>query len=128
MREIKFRAWNYEEKEMYYADDFQPLVYGCETRWVVKNNARTDKGDVLVGADNGELMQYTGLKDKNGVEICEGDIVRGMRGIMGVCKFEHGRFFIGYGDSTRLTFIYENRNKIKILGNIYENPELLEKQ
>lgn len=71
-----------------------------------------------------ELMQYTGLKDKNGVEIYEGDIVRHATD-EGVYKiiFEDGGFYV------KNLFEYDfqtiNEYPLEVIGNIYENPELL---
>ena len=127
MKETKFRAWATEANEMYY-DVWFNLI---EVLWWSKE----DEDDVILGdrAKNNLLqhcilMQFTGLKDKNGKEIYEGDIVCGMRGVIGVCEFYHGRFAIKYFEGIRLTFIYENKDDVEIIGNIYENPELLEAQ
>jgi uncharacterized phage protein (TIGR01671 family) len=69
------------------------------------------------------LMQYTGLKDKNGVEIYEGDIVRflDIDGVDSVTEveFREGGFYPFAPD-----FIHWCN--VEVIGNIYENPELLE--
>ena len=77
-----------------------------------------------------ELMQSTGLKDKNGVEIFEGDVltsnvqpckmVNPIKDGYGVVRFENGMFKLGA--ISLVTFI----SKMEVIGNIYENPELLE--
>ena len=77
-----------------------------------------------------ELMQSTGLKDKNGVEIFEGDVVKSnvqpckmvnpIKDGYGVVRFENGMFKLG--SISLVTFI----SKMEVIGNIYENPELLE--
>lgn len=76
------------------------------------------------------LMQSTGLKDKNGVEIFEGDVltsnvqpckmVNPIKDGYGVVRFENGMFKLGA--ISLVTFI----SKMEVIGNIYENPELLE--
>ncbi|EPH62154.1 phage hypothetical protein [Enterococcus faecium 13.SD.W.09] len=76
------------------------------------------------------LMQSTGLKDKNGVGIFEGDVltsnvqpckmVNPIKDGYGVVRFENGMFKLGA--ISLVTFI----SKMEVVGNIYENPELLE--
>lgn len=76
------------------------------------------------------LMQSTGLKDKNGVEIFEGDVltsnvqpckmVNPIKDGYGVVRFENGMFKLGA--ISLVTFI----SKMEVIGNIYENPNLLE--
>lgn len=81
-----------------------------------------------------ELMQYTGLKDKNGVEVYEGDILQLFYGKENTPLTTTKVFFNeeGYWDSKNLSeqhpfrACYGGFNKCEVIGNIYENPELLE--
>ena len=66
------------------------------------------------------LMQYTGLKDKNGKEIYEGDVVKTSLGIGKVCM-RLGCWFI----EMQKELGYFHTDEIEVIGNIYENPELL---
>ena len=124
MREIKFRAWHKEEKIM-----GEVLGIDILHKEIFFSNedadcyGHTDFKDI-------ELMQYTGLKDKNEKEIYEGDIVklRNNHGI-GVVKYydEWGAFVIEYVKSKPLVVLGMSYYKedIEVIGNIYENPELL---
>ena len=128
MREIKFRAWVKEKKAI-----FEVILIDYVTKKVTYLlervghllNIRHDK------FNNVELMQYTGLKDKNGKEIYEGDIVklRANPGI-GVVKYydEWGAFVVEYIKPRQLAVLGMNYYKedIEILGNIYQNLELYE--
>ncbi len=121
MREIKFRAWDEEIKCMVKVDSMHfPL-------------GKPNKKDIAVFNEEEfyyewvhdyKLMQYTGIKDKNGKEIYEGDIVCYKYNgelIKVMVEFVNGAYFAGDA------FLYNKRNVAKIIGNIYENPELLEK-
>jgi len=145
MREIKFRAWDTKNNLMSpvggidFKDGDKPraLIY----QPVMTNDGVDWDADTV---DHIELMQYTGLKDKNGKEIYEGDVLGGYpnKSIMYEVKF--GRVEIddneGYSsnivvgfylerefidDRKPFHFDYENENS-EVIGNIYENPELLE--
>jgi uncharacterized phage protein (TIGR01671 family) len=123
MREIKFRAWDSELYEMSYSDPLDDLE--CASSWF---NSLEDRD--IRASGNIELMQYTGLKDKYGKEIYEGDIVKYLdimdKDVMDevmwsfsgfdLRNYDHGHPY-DYGDTPW--------GGVEVIGNIYENPELL---
>jgi len=86
-----------------------------------------------IGKGEPILMQYTGLKDKNGKEIYSGDIVSSIGGKYGtdICIIRDcvGGFecemINGFSTGSTFTFSFLNEKSCEIIGNIYENPELL---
>ncbi len=150
MREIKFRAWNTQENKMLYRSLFDMNWYETD-----KNDS---KGCHTWGAISGgqrkflEIMRFTGLKNKNGVEIYEGDIVtinfgndeKGRIKDIWVVKFgKHendwvshsaesggtieviGFYLYGKYGTERFYNLVEDIEKIEILGNIYQHKDLL---
>ena len=130
MRDIKFRCWDTENKEML---EVQELDY--EDSYNGQPMIRTTMYSDYFDTEDMILMQYVGLKDKNGKEIYEGDIVK--------FRFKDDREefpdLIGYIEyqTTFTAFrIMSNQGSFKIditeikfievIGNIYENPKLLE--
>ena len=128
----KFRAWDTTNKEMF-KDTFAITESGQVV--VVEQEFVTSIPD-YVFVDHLVIMQSTGLKDKNGKEIFEGDVVRmrNPRDRRQIGKFQVVRVanspMLGLLDkklTTEIFNLYEHmRNYYEIAGNIYENPELLE--
>lgn len=123
MREIKFRAWDTKEKKMYYdaqnTYDFMINNGGC-----FEENFK----DVLE-YDNYVVMQYTNNKDITGKEIYEGDIVettRALNHIVGVVVMIKDCWYIQDGKDSYYRLIPRfGKAENKVIGNIYENKELL---
>lgn len=119
MREIKFRAWHKGIKKMYKIGQIT-LEKG------VWNYEPEDRGFIGMSKPyqpSFVLMQYTGLKDKNGKEIYEGDIVNQFNvDTIGIVKFKDGLF----GIKSKGMFWHIHSKNTEVIGNIYENPELLE--
>lgn len=132
MREIKFRAWWKEAKlmadvEVWREDDIVIIVP------VVSSIPGHKFERQLLDEGEYNLMQYTGLKDKNGKEIYEGDIIKGNDTDQGNCivKYIEAQFDLYsingedlYSDYFLKTGDIQER-ELEIIGNIYETPELL---
>jgi len=118
VREIKFRAWDRENQEWVHAEPifgFFPCVGGL-----------ADEEYSLMNDEDrfGDIQQYTGLKDKNGKEIYEGDLVLAINA--------KSPSEVSWNDDGHWQFWQIGSHLLKmeeweIIGNIYENPELLEK-
>lgn len=131
-RELKFRAWDLEKKVMRSPKDGDFIAWPAPSNW----------------KDFFHVMQFTGLKDKNGNDIYEGDIlirevtdyqhedyqafvdsgyetIEPMKKITDVCSLEHFRYWL-----KNESFGYEGEDLESpeywtVIGNVYENPELL---
>jgi uncharacterized phage protein (TIGR01671 family) len=136
-REIKFRTWNPDDKRMEY-----PLVFA------ICSNGKLQP--LIKCSDNNRaykdypLMQYTGLKDKNGKEIYEGDIVNiGIINGSGKLPYDgkekerivqviwsefRSSFAIKFNENANTDLFNYARNgkEFEIIGNIFENPELIQ--
>jgi hypothetical protein len=122
-REIKFRAWDEDRKVMV-------LDFSKEITYEIIFSS--DDGNMFCGnfMDNGDwqepkLMQYTGLKDKNGVEIYEGDFI-GKKGAYIIWSERLSCWcFKFHNDEIETPLYHDDISKYEVIGNIYENPELL---
>lgn len=116
MREIKFRAWDKLNKDMFNVESIN-----FQERRVYKDTVSyREFNDV-------EFIQYTGLKDKNGKEIYEGDIVILHNGKYKVIfNTEEARFVLRDDEfEINIPFTNNNNERMEVLGNVYENPELI---
>ncbi|WP_235822790.1 YopX family protein [Cytobacillus massiliigabonensis] len=162
MREIKFRAWFTKRQEMVNVETMNLFSSGVEVGakvdhekggWYTTIQESTNRKTALPGSTQQvprvNLMQYTGLKDKNGKEIYEGDILK--------CKVRRRKYasefdWVGEEVSTNRNYLVEwwesasnigyrvrdgrgktmmikpsslNTMEAEVIGNIYENPELI---
>jgi uncharacterized phage protein (TIGR01671 family) len=135
MREIRFRSWDKIRKEMLYSDtqkDFDKMLI----HWDFINgwSATRAKDRFVLSNANAVLMQYTGLKDKNGKEIYEGDIILYSGNDSCGKKVNPTKLEIKWnekgcwniGDIWGYTGEgFYDLYTAEIIGNLYENPELL---
>ena len=117
MREIKFRVWSNEGSEMinwnelFFAPDLKEFLINDDDAYYSK------------------IMQYTGIKDKKGKEIYDGDVIMSETyGIPMTIEFDekYASFYChesGGGEDDHLNMLEAAQSEV--IGNIYENPELL---
>lgn len=114
MREIKFRLWYKPYKEMRHAKNM--FVGLGMVGWSSEHYCEPDDNE-----EDFEVMQYTGLKDKNGVEIYEGDILKHRYADAQIVIFLEGGFWPMCGEINAPNKPEER----EVIGNIHENPELI---
>jgi len=134
MREIKFRAWDKIRGCIVNSEAIDSLtVYGVNEKLGIDFEIEHDlpsgnyHEDISRNPDQCILMQYTGLKDTKGKEIYEGDIGKIYKRPNGQIRWASGGWFLDWGD--RGEYVHHDdlakSFNFKIIGNIYENAELL---
>ena len=130
MREIKFRAWDKINKKMYKVEVL------CPGKYIQIEKPENNKGNILAPFEGRiwedvEIMQYTGLLDKNEIEIYEGDILKTNISAKEFAEVIYDdtqtTYYAKYSDESTypLTEWFKRNNEFEVIGNIYENKELL---
>ena len=125
-RIIKFRAWHTKAKKMFSAEEMgkDELTLSVDGRGFVNVNGASTKLSQYI--TDMTPMQFTGLKDKNGKEIFEGDILNDSEYAQ---RFEviwrNGMFSLKILNDNNFHRWIRDNEKLEIIGNIYENPELI---
>ncbi len=135
-RQIKFRVWDKKRKQTYYK--IHSVHFQCynDGSSVIKSvHCNNDAGELinlkgLNGGNDFYLMQFTGLHDKNGKEIWDGDFIHhdNVKEPLQVYWCDAtGQWKLGHEEPMRYygpLYQYPN-NLLEVIGSIYENPELL---
>lgn len=133
MREIKFRVFKTQFTRVG-EHNIGDMAYDVVLANPVWNNADIRVNDILSKTHN--LMQYTGLKDKNGKEIYEGDICKVINYASDYLKIQGKMYCViswsntagFYGKGFGVPTTFSIGEEFEVIGNIYENPELLEQK
>lgn len=119
MRDIKFRVWNNE-----YQYFVKPNNFGYMSVMIRLDGKVFQESNIIINEVNTwTIQQYTGVEDKDGKEIYEGDILE-YRKSVGCVDFIAGIFVCNWLDQTDDVLGYMIKNDMKVIGNIFENPEL----
>lgn len=135
---IKFRAWDKQEKRMLvvYRISFDGPIEGAQVHCYLDDRGSEGSTEYSYDGDGLILEQFTSLKDVNGKDIYEGDIIHGYdqepdrydgyigSSVIDVVNFKNGVFWIG--DSWHRVMVM-TPPIVEVIGNVHENPELLEK-
>lgn len=117
-REILFRGKRTDNGE--WVEGYLVKQYGANEIYLP--NGTDNEGFDRYSVDISTIGQYTGLTDRNGVKIFEGDIVKLSDGYAFPIIFKDGCFLIACGDSALPLALFKER---EVIGNIHDNPDLL---
>ena len=129
----RYRAW---DKKTETIQEVESISFKEKKLVIDQKSVAWFNSDYIRNFDEVELMQSTGLKDKNGVEIFEGDIVLadGVKKIVTFGEQEHEEdfgdliYYIGFNVYTKMGYSSVIPVEYEVIGNIWENSELLEEQ
>lgn len=117
-REIKFRVWNKSKNQFILPKFIEDIIFSATKS--------------VIGCDNSEefvFQQFTGLKDRSGLEMYEGDIVEFVSGVIcgtaGVIKWYFTGYIIEYKYGINTCHAYLSPSSMRVKGNIFENGDLL---
>jgi len=128
MREKKFRAWDRKNKRIFQVYSFDTVDSGCIPRQI--KGEGIDDLEFVYAADC-DLLEYTGLTDRNGKGICEGDLCRDSTGVSRIVWHDTFASFCLVRKGWLSSHFFGEAvdpEDVEVIGNIYENPELLSKE
>ncbi len=135
-RQRKYRAWDEDNEVMYYSDagwnkahpESEDCIFdfheGHVVAWLRETEPQTLDAPAYDYGEPVDVEEYTGLKDNNGTEIYEGDVIQHRAGDTWVVEFEYGEAD-GWAWQGYSCFCKSEWGQIKIIGNIHEHPNLL---
>lgn len=123
--ELKIRLWDELKNKMWHPENIATIDIESKCVWIKQQY----KGGHWVYFNKAKILQYTGLKDKNGKDIYEGDIIRNSRGTILNVLFVDGSFYAEGTDALSKQYAFAILSDFsswsEVIGNLYENQELL---
>lgn len=122
-RELKFRLYDSDDKKMYYDVGIEPLCFTLFEYMGNKLLPPKQVGYIGKDCDNAHIMQYINSKDRNGIEVYDGDILKAPSGDFFVVKWYEDE--MRWAMLSKDTWYNMNMGLLTVLGNIYENLEIV---